>query len=185
MQPYTVTLDFSIDFGSCNVTPGQVPPGIPEEIASEKLAVKCTQDDGAKRWYSAEMVVEAEIGDGLDEALVGSFNHLPNFILIASSVQGADGGTATMGKPASEVHACICYFESMVPFFRLQQQFASNVAFGSLIVFPSQSNQYIAVVFIEAPAEGSLNVLVGDLLAKAFEAKQDVNNFIALKTTVL
>jgi len=187
MPVYTVTLDFAINFGACDVTPGQTPPGIPEEMAGDKLSVECTSEHGSTRSYGIQQVVEAENSDGLEAALKSLFEHLPEFYVVASSIQTAHSGQAPPEQPACGVHAIVCRFQSDVPFFRLSQQLASQVAVGSLLNHPASVNQYVAVVFIGAPTNRGLGETVEGLLIKAFEAETEESaiNFKSIKTVVL
>lgn len=203
MPRYLVTLDFRFAFAKCDPTPGQKPPGLPEEIAelTPDLLLQCIKEEEGVRTHHAELVYEADTADGLREALCNTFNHLVGFEVINQGVAPVKYPEATTDKPVDDrahlydnpvdgkMCQCNvrCHFRSGLPMDVLATGFAKHVANGHLSPNGTVQLEYVAWVTIETANVSDIDNGVERLLAKAFDAETEESavNFQPITTTLL
>ncbi len=192
MPHYLVTLDFRVAFAKCDPTPGQKPPGIPEEIASlmPKLLLGCSKEEEGIRTYHAELVYEADTADGLREALCNTFNHLAGFEVINQGVAPVKYPEATTDKPVegnTRQYTVRCHFRSGLPMKVLSNSFKEHIAKGNLAPNGMVPLEYVAWITVETATVFDIEKGIERLLAKAFAADTEESrvNFQPITTTLL
>ncbi len=191
MPRYLVTLDFCVAFTKCDPTPGQRPPGIPEEIAEliPELLLQCSKEDQeGNRTYHAELVYEADTADGLREALCGTFNHLAGFEVIDQHVDPVK--YPPVEKPVdgeTRQYNLRCHFRSGLPMDVLAIGFKTHVANGHLSPNGMIQLEYVAWITVETANVSDIENGIERLLAKAFDAETEESkvNFQPITTTLL
>lgn len=206
MNRYLVTLDFAVAYGQCDQTPGQTPPGTPEEIAAQTenmTLVVISEGSQQCRHYRVELSVKAETSEGklpLSRQIVGLFNHLPGYETISLNVVEAPGAYV-VPEPLSlaERQAAAaksgrtgpfrvqCLFRSVLPFEALQTAFAKHIAGGNLVSNADRHAEYVAFVDLDAVSADGLDDAAHTLLARAFgaESEESFDNFQPITTKVL
>jgi hypothetical protein len=186
MQSYLVTLDFTIAFAECDGTPGQTPPGTPEEIAiiDPKVAVYCDTEDAGElktRLYHCEMAIDAENNGAAAQTVVDMFKHLARFEVVAAATEPIEQ------PPATKEYTVICHFRSTNAHFRLNNAFYAHVAEGFFFAAPQKHGHYVAYVVMHAPSSDGLEKTVEALLRKAFDADSGItaDRFTEVTTNVL
>lgn len=187
MQSYLVTLDFTIAFAECDPTPGQTPPGTPEEIAElePELAVYCDTEDAGERkirLYHCEMLIDAEKDDDASTALIRLFKHLPGFEIVAVSA-----GVVKQPSATTE-YAVVCRFRSTEAYFRLNNAFYAHFAEDGLFFkAPGKPGHYVAYVVMHAPMSDGLEKTVEALLRDTFDAQsaEKADHFAEVTTNLL
>lgn len=190
MPSYLVSIDFRIAFANCDPTPDQKPPGIPEEIAelNPQLVLHCIKEDPeANRTYSCALVYEADTDDGLIEALIGMFNHLPGFEILESTIDVKPEPTDKPVEDASGQYTARCHFKSGVPMDVLTAGFYQHISFGHMVANGSVQLEYVAWVTVNAVSGDDVPQMVQGLLREAFAAdtKESAVNFQPITTTLL
>lgn len=184
---YLVTLKFNIAFGSCDVTPGQNPPGIPEEIVNASnldLVLNCLSENAetGNRSYESQQLVEADNDSDLVQNLVAIFKHLPGFEILSSRCERPE----QKDKP-TQSYRVQCVFSSMENFDRLHKAFYAHIAEGHLVSNGLVKNQFVAFVGLNAVSAEGLERMAEALLSTAFgaDSAETAGNFKPIRTVVL
>lgn len=175
MQSYHVSLNFRIAFAKCDSTPGQTPPGTPEEIAdlNPDLLLVCDHEeptDLKTRIYRSEMRIDAENDGAASHTLIDMFKHLPGFKFGAVTAGPVKHPPATA---ATNEYALVCRFRSTEAFFRLSHAFDHHVSEGVLFPAPKKPGQYVAYVVWHSPSSDDLEETVDALLREAFGSNSE------------
>jgi hypothetical protein len=187
MQSYHVVLNFKIAFDKCDPTPGQKPPGTPEEMAdlSPELLLVCEYEepDALKtRTYRSEMRILAVNDDTASRTLISIFKHLPHFEVRRVRAE------PVISPPATAEYVVICRFRSVAAFFRLNNAFHAHFAEDGLFFnAPGKPGYYVAYVVIQAPMSDGLEKTVEALLRDTFDAatSETAEKFAEVTTNLL
>jgi len=199
MNSYLATLDFAVAYGQCDPTPGQKPPGTPEEIVAQHenmTLVLVSEGSEQHRRYQVRLQLKASNPDTLRKEIIGLFDHLPEYETIDSKAigLGAPDPASLAERQAEAAEAgptrpfrVQCLFRSALTFEPLRAGFAEHIAGGNLVSNANQHRQYVAFVDLDAVSAEGLEDAAHTLLTRAFGAhtEESAMNFEPITTRVL